>query len=192
MRDESTHSTPSPVATLPPSHQPHPLGAARRGMFYAREVWDPWLIVSQMVALQGCFYLVVSAWLLLFSAVLGAPAELASLFEPHALCVHYALGWPPILAQLLAVPFVALLASRVVERARKCLDFGASLVGWHAAACVAFSGEAPANWEWWAVNAATLVGVVVLGELLCMRREMVDIPLADAVLSSPTAKKGVV
>ena len=35
----------------------------------------------------------------------------------------------------------------------------------------------PDHWEWWAVNGMSVVLMALLGEYLCMRRELQDIPL---------------
>ena len=65
----------------------------------------------------------------------------------------------------------------VVERAKKCLDFTATLYIVHFFVCLFHSGL-PANVEWWVLHLTGLVIMAVLGEWLCMRREMRDIPLA--------------
>lgn len=73
-------------------------------MFYGAAIWDPWLIISQIVVLQCSFYLLVGAWLILFSYVFGSAIDLAHLLNPKALCVEYAEGWPSVFAYLLVCP----------------------------------------------------------------------------------------
>ena len=64
----------------------------------------------------------------------------------------------------------------VVERAKKCFDFAATVHLLHLMACTCYAGL-PSGWEWWAVNLMSLVVMALLGEFLCMRREMQEIPL---------------
>jgi hypothetical protein len=66
-----------------------------------------------------------------------------------------------------------------VERAKKCLDFTATFHILHLFFCWRYNGF-PANWEWWVANTASLVGMALFGEYLCMRRELQEIPLFGA------------
>ena len=64
----------------------------------------------------------------------------------------------------------------IVERAKKCLDFAVPAHLIHLWGSTLYDGF-PASWEWWAVNAMSLVLMALLGEFLCIRRELQDIPL---------------
>jgi hypothetical protein len=64
----------------------------------------------------------------------------------------------------------------VVERAKKCLDFTATFHLMHLFFCWQHGGF-PSSWEWWTANGVALVGTALLGEYLCMQRELQDIPL---------------
>ena len=68
----------------------------------------------------------------------------------------------------------------VVEKARKCLDFAGTLYGAHFAIVMLYSGFAVPRWTWWLCHGAALVLMVVLGEYLCSRRELQEIPLSTA------------
>ena len=59
---------------------------------------------------------------------------------------------------------------------KKCLDFTATWHILHLCGCTLYDGF-PNSWEWWAVAIANLIVMSLLGEYLCMRREMRDIPL---------------
>ena len=65
----------------------------------------------------------------------------------------------------------------IVERAKKCLDFGSTVYFWHFVATCIYSGF-PARLEWWVVNGCGLAVMALLGEYLCIRRELMDIPLS--------------
>lgn len=85
-----------------------------------------------------------------------------------------------ICAHLLNAALGALYLSVVVERAKKCLDFAATLFALHLALCCAFRGW-PRAGAWWGVNGASLVLMAVLGEWLCVRKEMREIPLTSGI-----------
>ena len=59
----------------------------------------------------------------------------------------------------------------VVERAKKCLDFTATVHLIHLCCTVMYDGF-PGSWEWWVINFVSVVVMALLGEFLCMRREM--------------------
>ena len=41
----------------------------------------------------------------------------------------------------------------------------------HLGCCILYDGV-PGSWEWWVINAMSLVVMSLVGEFLCMRREM--------------------
>jgi hypothetical protein len=74
----------------------------------------------------------------------------------------------------------AVLVAAVVERAKKCLDFVATMYLGHLCLCTWFDGRLPYAWEWWAANGISMVCVVVVSEFVCLKREMADIPRSDS------------
>ena len=65
----------------------------------------------------------------------------------------------------------------VVERAKKCLDFAATLYIIHLFICIVYGGW-PASVTWWVVNITGLAIMALLGEYLCIRRELKEIPIS--------------
>jgi hypothetical protein len=80
-------------------------------------------------------------------------------------------------------PFFFLLLSRavllvvIVEKSKKCLDFSVTLFFVHLVFSTMYNHGIPKAIEWWLVHVAGTILMVVLGEYLCSRREMEDIPL---------------
>ena len=68
--------------------------------------------------------------------------------------------------------------SFVVERAKKCLDFTLTLYLIHLACCCAYRGW-PRSPEWWALNLTSAAVMAALGEWLCLRKEMREIPITS-------------
>ena len=147
--------------------------------FFSPSNFDPQLIIGQITAMQTLLYVALGAWLLLLNGLAGRPATsvgLEQIFSFRALR-HDTTGG--IIA--LAAFFINSLAGGVflcviVERAKKCLDFAATAHVLHLLGCTLYDGF-PESWEWWIVMILNLVVMAVLGEYLCMRREMQDIPI---------------
>ena len=149
------------------------------GAFYAN-VFDPALIVSQIVALQCLVYIGLAAWLLLLSALSGRPITafgLEQMFSAHAMDVGHSGGWTPIFATLLNALAGGWYLRIIVERAKKCLDFAATFHIVHLACCALYDGFLPYGWEWWVTNLLCVAVTALVGERLCMKREMREIPL---------------
>jgi len=144
-------------------------------MFY-HAIWDPWLIVGQLVLLWSAFYLLQGAWLCLFALAFGTPLRLAALLSPASLRLTVAAGWPALGAVLLSAPLFGYLLLPVVGRAKQCLDFATSVTALHTLLCWSYSGF-PRGWDWWAAHVVSCAAAVLLGEYLCLQKELEAIPL---------------
>ena len=65
----------------------------------------------------------------------------------------------------------------IVERAKKCLDFVATLFVLHVVLCSMYSGFPTELWWWLSMFGSALI-MTLLGEFLCMRHEMREIHLS--------------
>ncbi|KAE8696087.1 regulator of telomere elongation helicase 1-like [Hibiscus syriacus] len=64
----------------------------------------------------------------------------------------------------------------LIERAKKCLDFSATLYIIHLFICIMYGGW-PSSITWWVINVTVVAVMVLLGEYLCIRRELREIPI---------------
>eukprot|EP00217_Crustomastix_stigmatica_P008753 CAMPEP_0183806170 /NCGR_PEP_ID=MMETSP0803_2-20130417/38864_1 /TAXON_ID=195967 /ORGANISM="Crustomastix stigmata, Strain CCMP3273" /LENGTH=167 /DNA_ID=CAMNT_0026050931 /DNA_START=145 /DNA_END=651 /DNA_ORIENTATION=- len=147
-------------------------------MFYGATVWDPVMIIAQIACVQCLFYM--SLGVLLWMTV-GAYVDRLTLyyvFDYRSLSVHSRVGWLCVLAFLANACVTACVLPVVVERAKKCLDFTATAYVVHTVLCVTYGGW-PRTFEWWAVNGTCVIVMAVLGEWLCLRRELREIPLSS-------------
>nr|DAD26969.1 TPA_asm: hypothetical protein HUJ06_028437 [Nelumbo nucifera] len=64
----------------------------------------------------------------------------------------------------------------LIERAKKCLDFSATIYIIHLFMCIVYGGW-PSSITWWVVNGTGLAVMALLGEWLCIRRELREIPI---------------
>ncbi|XP_039809275.1 protein SYS1 homolog isoform X1 [Panicum virgatum] len=146
-------------------------------MFYGAMVWDPWLIVSQIVCLQCLYYLALGLSMALLVGTRVPRLTLLYFFDFATLTPRTPTGWCAIASFLLAAVAGAGFMLYVIERAKKCLDFAATLYIIHLFICIVYGGW-PASVTWWVVNIAGLAIMALLGEYLCIRRELKEIPIS--------------
>ncbi|PNH03043.1 Protein SYS1 [Tetrabaena socialis] len=145
-------------------------------MLYGAAVWDPALIVAQIVTLQCLFYLSLGLWQGLFIGPYVSHLSIAYLFSWRTYNFGTYVGWISVVSALLTSTLGAIFLVWIVERAKKCLDFAATCFLFHLCFCWRYDGF-PARLEWWITNLLGLVIMSLFGEWLCLRREMQEIPL---------------
>ncbi|XP_020106421.1 protein SYS1 homolog [Ananas comosus] len=145
-------------------------------MFYGAMVWDPWLIVSQIVCLQCLYYLTLGLFLAILVGTRVSRLGLVYFFDFSTLNPSTVTGWCAIVSFLLTSIAGAGFLLYLVERAKKCLDFAATLYIIHLFICIIYGGW-PSSITWWVVNLSSLALMSLLGEWLCIRRELREIPI---------------
>lgn len=145
-------------------------------MFYGTTVWDPWLILSQIVCLQCVYYITLGFLMTIFVGTRVARMSLMYMFDFSTLTAATVTGWCTILSFLVAAAAGAGYLPYLIGRAKKCLDFSATLYIIHLCICIIYGGW-PSSLTWWIVNLACLAVMSLLGEWLCIRRELQEIPL---------------
>mmetsp|Transcript_26803 Transcript_26803/g.58859 ORF Transcript_26803/g.58859 Transcript_26803/m.58859 type:complete len:167 (-) Transcript_26803:427-927(-) len=141
--------------------------------------FDPILIMAQIFAMQTMWYMTFGVWLLILNALAGGPIPnigISLIFSHESISLLVTGGWIVIASYILNALAGACSLCFVVQRARKCLDFTTTAHLIHLWLTYCYDGL-PDTWEWWALNALSLALMALLGEFLCMRREMQDIPL---------------
>ncbi|VDM27093.1 unnamed protein product [Toxocara canis] len=132
-------------------------------------VWDPSLIIGQMLCLQSIFYS-SKCVLLTLARLRGYQPSVVQLFSPQ---VSFAVA----LTQLLSAGVCAVALYYVVQRAKQCLDFTCTYHLWHLVLVIFYSGSFPLQISWWLLQVISIIWCTVLGEYLCLRAESREIPL---------------
>lgn len=173
-------------------------------MFYGTAVWDPWLIVGQIICLQCSYYLTLGLFTMVFLGLRVPRLSLVYFFDYATLTTSTFTGWCVIASFLFSslagyfaclshlffafslvllfrfLPFIligrAVYMIFLVERARKCLDFSATLYIIHLFFCIMYGGW-PSSMAWWVVNGTGLAVMALLAEYLCIKREQQEIPM---------------
>ncbi|QDZ18816.1 integral membrane protein SYS1-like protein [Chloropicon primus] len=141
--------------------------------FYGKSIWDPVLIVAQMVCVQCLFYLNLCTALYMFLASRArSPLTVELLFDYRKL-----IGVSPIVSYLASALAGSVVLYLVVERTKKCLDFTVTCYVFHLLFCWSYGGF-PASIEWWITIGVSVACMTLVGESLCMKKELRDIPTA--------------
>ncbi|ETW03795.1 hypothetical protein H310_05161 [Aphanomyces invadans] len=143
--------------------------------FYGRGRWDPKLIFLQMVCVQCSHYLALGVLLAVFH---GHNITMDQFFSYKIHAFESVDGMQTSTAHVLGGLASALFLCVIVERAKKCLDFGLTLYFIDFVICCLYGGL-PSSMTWWVVHAVSLGITVVLGEYLCSLRELQEIPMLD-------------
>ncbi|MBA0580109.1 hypothetical protein Gorai_022341 [Gossypium raimondii] len=84
-------------------------------------------------------------------------------------CMQQMLGFHALLIESVYMLYL-------IEREKKCLDFAATLYIIYLSICTIYGGW-PSSVTWWVVNVTGFAVMALLGEYLCIRREMREIPI---------------
>ncbi|XAR67734.1 hypothetical protein NMG60_11002617 [Bertholletia excelsa] len=147
------------------------------GMFYGPVAWDPWLILAQIVCLQCLYYLTLGVFMTLLVGTRVSRLSLVYFFDYATVAASIVTGWCVIAAFLLSSLAGAVYLLYLIERAKKCLDFAATVYIIHLFICIAYGGW-PSSMTWWVVNGIGLAIMSLLGEYLCVKRELREIPIS--------------
>lgn len=145
-------------------------------MFYGSVVWDPWLIVAQIVCIQCLYYLTLGVFMAIIVGPRVSKMSLVYFFDYATVTLSTVTGWSVIASFLLSSIVGAGFLLYLIERAKKCLDFSATLYIMHLFICIMYGGW-PSSVTWWVVNGSGLAVMALLGEYLCIRRELREIPI---------------
>ncbi|KAI9598446.1 integral membrane protein S linking to the trans Golgi network-domain-containing protein [Syncephalis fuscata] len=148
------------------------------GSKFRTTVWDPWLILSQIAAMQSCYYTLLSFSTLLAEAFSGQDIALAHILDYRIYRGDTVFGWTLGLGSMACAMTSIFLLVRIVERARLCLDFVVTLHIVHLVFTTFYSGHIPTTVFWWALHLASCCVMSVGGEWACMQREMEPILLS--------------
>jgi len=148
------------------------------GGHFRNWIWDPWLLVSQMIAMQAVYYASIACWLMIYDWLTGSPLSLEPIFNYGSMYIRELGGKTIFVAFILNALTSAVGLWFVVGRAKLCLDFTATVHFWHLVAVWIYNRSFPLTISWWLLNVICVTLTTVLGEYLCMRSEMRAIPVS--------------
>lgn len=138
--------------------------------------WDPFLAVSQIISIQAMWYTSLGILVFVSSCLTSLPPSLDYVFD------YRQLSMSP-MSKFLVVSYLfnslcgSLYLWHILQRAKPCLDFSATIHVIHLFVCWMYNGCFPINFSWWLLNLICVSITCVCGEFLCMKTEMKSIPL---------------
>lgn len=140
-------------------------------------IWDPVLIVSQIVLMQCIYYSFLGLWLAGVDSLVQTSRSLDQIFSYEALGFATIQGRLSMMAFILNSLTCALGLWFFVRRGKQCLDFTVTVHFFHMIGCWIYNAHLPGALSWWLVNVACMALMAVIGEYLCMRTELRAIPV---------------
>jgi hypothetical protein len=141
-----------------------------RGPF---EKVDTFTIALQIIVLQTGFYTILGASVFLaVTLLLDQPPHLENVFAADSGHVE---ALPVIFAHVLTAPVAAFLVGSVVSSSSQVLDQVATLSCIHLVLRIVIFGHFPRNLAFWAALAFDAFVMVVLGEFLARRAELMEL-----------------
>ncbi|CAI9716660.1 protein SYS1 homolog [Octopus vulgaris] len=147
---------------------------------FRSSVWDPVLIIAQIITMQCIFYTSAGFWLYLTSYITNFDRHISQFFT------HSDLDFGEDSGRINAIGFAinslccAFGLWIVVQKTKQCLDYAATVHIIHFFCCWIYNARFPQNFYWWLTNIISLILMTVSGEFLCMRSEMKAIPVSLA------------
>ncbi|XP_072308874.1 protein SYS1 homolog [Eucyclogobius newberryi] len=140
-------------------------------------IWDPVLIVSQIVLMQCIYYSFLGLWLAGVDGLVQTSRSLNQIFSYEILGFASMQGRLSMMAFILNSLTSALGLWFFIRRGKQCLDFTVTVHFFHMIGCWIYNSHPPASLAWWLVNVASMALMAVIGEYLCMRTELMAIPV---------------
>merc|ERR1712127_102628 len=154
----------------------HRVSAVTMGSSFRSYVWDPPLILGQIATVQCIYYVSLGFILTLASWVFGLPPSLSYMFDSNILHLSNYTNTLVVTCHAISALGGSVALWYFVKRAKQCLDFTCTMHLIHLIGCVIYRGF-PSTVSWWLIQLVCITVMVVMGEYLCMRTEMREIPL---------------
>jgi len=141
-------------------------------------VWDPPLIISQIIAVQCFMYVSLGLWTVFFvHMIAGQPLSVDYIFRYQEVNVKDITGRLVITSFLMNSLMCAAALWCLVQRTKLCLDFSVTAHLLHFTASLFYNSSFPSSAAWWILQLSCVTITCVLGEFLCLRSELKAIPL---------------
>ncbi|KAE8601022.1 hypothetical protein XENTR_v10013501 [Xenopus tropicalis] len=147
-------------------------------------IWDPVLIISQILLMQLIYYSCLGLWIAVLDLVVHYSPSLDQIFNCGILGFSSVPGRVSMMAFILNSLTCALGLLYFIRRGKQCLDFTVTVHLFHLFGCWIYTSQLPSSFTWWLLNVVCIALMAVIGEYLCMRTELREIPLNSAPKSN--------
>ncbi|NP_001087885.1 Sys1 golgi trafficking protein S homeolog [Xenopus laevis] len=147
-------------------------------------IWDPVLIVSQIFLMQLIYYSFLGLWIAVLDLVIHYSPSLDQIFNDEILGFSSVPGRVSMMAFIMNSWTCALGLLYFIRRGKQCLDFTVTVHLFHLFGCWIYTSHLPYTFTWWLLNMVCIALMAVIGEYLCLRTELSEIPLNSAPKSN--------
>ncbi|XP_003701089.1 sys1 golgi trafficking protein [Megachile rotundata] len=144
---------------------------------FRKTMWDPILIISQIIAVQTVMYFCLGLWIWVVASLIGTTKSLDYAFHYKEIHVRDFTGQFIIVIFVLNALIGAFALWWLVQRTKQCMDFACTAHLIHLLCCWVYNASFPSSFSWWCLNIVSLSIMCVCGEFLCMKTELQAIPL---------------
>eukprot|EP01064_Diplonema_japonicum_P023368 TRINITY_DN33799_c0_g1_i1.p1 TRINITY_DN33799_c0_g1~~TRINITY_DN33799_c0_g1_i1.p1 ORF type:complete len:184 (+),score=23.32 TRINITY_DN33799_c0_g1_i1:65-616(+) len=148
------------------------------GALMGRIGFDPLLVISQITVLQSVYYLTLCGLFYIAQGVYHGRARVEMLFNSDLMSLRDVTGIVCVTVHVLGSLICAYYLLEIVGRSKRCLDFSCTLQILHCFGCWYFYFF-PTNAVWWMLAIVNTSAMTLLGEYLCIRRELREIPIQN-------------
>lgn len=146
---------------------------------FRSNVWDPVLIIGQIISMQCQFIVTLGLWIHILNLISGYHTTIGQLFtQGDKGLFTEGPGKASTMAFALNCLTSALGLWMIVGRTKQCLDFAVTVHFINFVICWIYNGHISLAFSWWMLNVVGVTLMTVIGEFLCMRTEIKAIPLA--------------
>ncbi|KAG4101066.1 hypothetical protein H8356DRAFT_1034939 [Neocallimastix lanati (nom. inval.)] len=144
---------------------------------FKSKAWDPLLIICQIISIQLLTYFFASVLLFFESFLFGTPLTLDYIFNVDYLTSKELSGWVIMFTSFVVAAILCLNILVIVERSKLCLDFTCTFYFFYLISCTLYS-HFPTGFFWWLTIIINIIGVSIVSERLCMKKELEPIKLS--------------
>eukprot|EP00040_Diaphanoeca_grandis_P017497 m.91381 g.91381 ORF g.91381 m.91381 type:complete len:193 (+) comp26462_c0_seq4:402-980(+) len=146
-------------------------------------VFDPFLIILQILTIQCFFYVALAVVLHWVAASASTPLSIDLLFTSKAMTI-----WQVKAAYLMVAPISGGLIGWIVGRAKQCLDFAATIHVLHLVFTM-FYATFPTTASWWVVNTVSAAITASVAEYVSMNINLEAIRVTNPKAASNRSPK---
>ncbi|CAF0770780.1 unnamed protein product [Rotaria sordida] len=146
---------------------------------FRNQRWDPWLIISQIIAVQTLYYLGLGFLIFFITFAINQVPTLDYIFSYDTLQLSSWNGRFFCTIFLVNALTGALAIFYFVGRYKQCLDFSITIHFYHFIACCIYNYHYPNIFSWYVIQFLSIIIMTILSERFSKKYELQNIPLTS-------------
>ncbi|CAF2399518.1 unnamed protein product [Rotaria sp. Silwood2] len=147
---------------------------------FRNQRWDPWLIISQIIAVQTFYYFGLGCLIFFITFAFNRVPTLDYIFSYDTLQLSSWNGRFFSTVFLLNALTGAFAIFYFVGRYKQCLDFSITIHFYHFIACCIYNYQYPNIISWYVIQFLSIIIMTILSERFSKKYELQNIPLTSS------------